>query len=368
MIPQDARQAVSVALTRFLDDEDQWTMSLSGTHAVRRLENKFSTLIGHPYALGVSSATMGLWATFHVLDIHDADVIAPPYTWGGSLAGLLLAGNRPVFTDIDPDFLVLDPLSIERQITGETRAILAVDIYGHPSFGEVLRWIADEHRLFLIQDCAQSFGAFVGDHHTGWWADAAVFSLGPGKDLYGGEGGVVVTRHKNLYERLVRATQHPRRQTRDLPTRPSSELGVNLRVHPAAAVIADATFDHALSAVACRRARSFRILEFLKEQNLSATRLPLEEAVKPSFHVATFQPCAGVDARAVEQRLEAAGLPYRVESPPIVKPIHRQVSFRQHARLKGWEKQRGCPVAEKQCIQRLRLVDAFHRKGAGTTA
>src|SRR5262249_3232059 len=159
------------------------------------LEQRFASLTGQPHAVAVANATLGIWAAFRGLKVHDAEVITTPYTWGGSLAGIVHSGNRPVFADVDSQTLTLRPESVVKRITPRTKAILLVDIYGHPSQGPAFREIADAHRLLIVQDCAQSFGAFIGTTHTGSWADAAVFSFGWGKALFAGEGGMVVTPH-----------------------------------------------------------------------------------------------------------------------------------------------------------------------------
>src|SRR5512139_582002 len=97
----EMREKVKAAIEAFLSDEDRWMMSLAGTGAVYRLEQRFASLLGHPHALGVGNATVGLWALFQAFNIHEAEIITTPYTWGGSLTGLLLTGNCPVFADID---------------------------------------------------------------------------------------------------------------------------------------------------------------------------------------------------------------------------------------------------------------------------
>lgn len=191
-------QTIQPKISDFVSDPDQWGISLSGTGAVYRLERKLAELVGNPYALSIANATSGLWAVFMALGIHNSDIITTPYTWGGSLSGLMLAGNRPVFVDIDRDTLTLDPEEVARSITPKTKAILAVDIYGYPCKADLLRKIADEYGLLLIQDCAQSFGAYFQDYHTGWYADASVFSLTVGKALFAGEGGMIVTKKSRV--------------------------------------------------------------------------------------------------------------------------------------------------------------------------
>src|SRR5689334_20747949 len=106
---------------------------LDGTGAVAALEGKLRDLYQMRFALCVSSATMGLLSIALALDLRNAQFVSTPYTYGGSLAGWLLLGNRPKFADIEPLTLGLDPIATQRAITPKTRAILASDVFGIPS-------------------------------------------------------------------------------------------------------------------------------------------------------------------------------------------------------------------------------------------
>ncbi|MCG3157897.1 MAG: UDP-4-amino-4-deoxy-L-arabinose--oxoglutarate aminotransferase [bacterium] len=344
---------IQVVLSKFFTESSMWDMSLAGTAAVYRLEQRFASLVGQPYALAVSNATMGLWAIFAALDITGAEIIVTPYTWGGSLSGLILNGNRPVFADIDKDTLTLDPRQIVQAITTKSRAILAVDIYGYPCDGPALRQIADEYGLLLIQDCAQSFGAFLRDHHTGWWADAAVYSLSWGKALYAGEGGVIVTGNIDLYNKLVWETQHPVRQLRDIPHMPVNELAANLRIHPLAALWADAIFDDCLFAVEVRRHECMRALALLQNERLIASNVPKDSLAKPAFQAVTFVP--GSKEEEITLFLQAHQLRYEVSLPPIVEPVYFQKAYQSRARSHKWFRHNACRIAEQQCRSRLAL-------------
>src|SRR5574337_161203 len=341
------------ALAAFLDNEEQHRISLSGTGAVYRLEKRFASLVEQPYALAISNATMGLWAIFLALGIRDADVITTPYTWGGSLAGLLSTGNRPDFADIDRDSLTIDHAQVARAITKRTKAILAVDIYGYPCDGPALREIADQHGVWLIQDCAQSFGAFIGNRHTGWWADASIFSFTAGKALWAGEGGMIVSRHQELYERLVWQTQHPLRQLRDLPDLAPNEMAMNLRIHPFSAVLAEASFSAALEHVEETRQTSIRLLELLKTEQVSKMAIPDLRMIRPSFHILTCEP--SVESADVENVLAQRHSGYTVSTAPVTEPLYTHETYVSFSRLHGWDSPNRCPAAEQQSKSRIRL-------------
>jgi len=343
---KNSKDIAQAAIDEYVSSPEQWGIGLSGTGAIYQLEGKFARLVGNPYALSVANATSGLWAAFTALDIHDADVITTPYTWGGSLSGLILAGNRPIFVDIDEKNLTLNPDEVARSVTSRTKAILAVDIYGYPCHGQRLREIADEYGLAIIQDCAQSFGAYIHGHHTGWWADAAVYSLTVGKALFAGEGGMVVTPDEEVFEKLVWHTQHPNRQMRDAPGMPVNELAMNLRIHPLAAIWAEASFEDALAGVVERRETCLQVLDILAKEGLLESELP-DEWIKPSFNRLVFEPRRG--SGQVEMFLHENGWMYKVCSPPITELIYHHRSYRQILQACGWGKPNPCPVAESQC-------------------
>lgn len=344
------------AVLDFLSDRNQWDISLAGSGAVYRLEKMFAGLVGLSYTLAVSNATQGLWAVLSAFDIRNADVITTPYTWGGSLSGLLQTGNRPVFADIDKNTLTLDPERVAQSITPRTKAILAVDIYGYPCDGPALRKIADQYGLILIQDCAQGFGAYIGKRHTGWWADAAVFSFTLGKALFAGEGGIIVTRHQEIFRQLVRQTQHPLRQLRDIPDiSPPNEMAVNLRINPLAAVWAEAAFQDALAkANECRR-KNIEILRLLKKNHMSKSRVPDLRKVRPSFNVLTFEPYSQVSE--VARLLLRENLNYQLCPPPIIEPLYCHETYLKVALSNNWVVDSSCSVAEEQCRQRQRILE-----------
>jgi perosamine synthetase len=132
---------------------------LVGSGAVAELEAKLRQHHGMRYALCVSSATSGLLAVALALNLRCAEFITTPYTYGASLAGWLILGNRPVFADIDAQTLTLAPEAVPRCTTPRTKAILAVDIFGNPADMHALRRVADEHGLWYVADAAQSLGA-----------------------------------------------------------------------------------------------------------------------------------------------------------------------------------------------------------------
>ena len=240
--------------------------SLAGSGSIYQLEKKFKELTGHSYAVAVCNATQALFAVFLALELRRVEFVTTPYTWPGSLAGALLLGNIPVFGDIDPLTLTLDPVSVKKCLSAYTKAILAVDIYGNPCKADVLKQIANDAAVWLIMDCAQSFGAMYKGKQSGALADVAIFSFSYGKPLYAGEGAMITTPHWEIYEKLIFWTQHPYRQKRDIPYLDSNEFFLNMRIHPLAAEIALARFDEALEDVQAFQKNMYNLERSLSKQ------------------------------------------------------------------------------------------------------
>ena len=319
---------------------------LSGTGAVATLERKLARWYGLPHALAVSSATSGLMGIALALDLAGQEFVTTPYTWGGSLAPWLALGCRPVFADIDPRTLTLDPHSVAQRITARTGAILAVDIDGTPCDSVALRKIADDHGLWYIADAAQSLGATMGGCPGSVNADALVVSFTTGKTLDVGEGGAVVTPHTWLHRSLIWHTQHPHRQARDLGLGLTNELAIDARIHPTAALEAAARFDEALGEVPGRQDRCFAMLRVLERSGLiEAADLPGPAGRCPSFYrmsVAVRPGCAAdADAR-LEECLNEAGFAVRVEDSPV------NLVYGLPGYATSHEPPAACPDAERQ--------------------
>jgi perosamine synthetase len=326
---------------------------LSGIGAVNDLELNLAKWYGLPHALAVSNATSGLMGVALALDLAGSEFITTPYTWGGSLAPWLALGCRPVFADIDPYTLTLDPVSVTAHITPRTSAILAVDIGGTPCNSRALRQIADDHDLWYVADAAQSLGATRGGRPASVGADAVVVSFTTGKTLDVGEGGAIVTPHDWLYDRLIWCTQHPQRQTRDLGLGITNELAINARIHPAAAIEAAARFDHALADVKLRQERCFAILRALEAlEMIEPAGAPGDDQLYPSFYrlsIALREGCAASQAAQIERTLHSGGFGGRVEPSPV-RIIYQLPGFRSQN-----QSQACCPVAEQQ-ITRQRVI------------
>jgi perosamine synthetase len=161
---------------------------------IDRFEEAFAAKVGAPYAAAVSSGTAGLHLLCVSAGIGPGDeVITSPYSFAASANCFIYEGGVPVFADVDPRTLNLDPAAVEAAVTPRTKAIVGVDIYGYPCELDPLRAIADRHGLVLIQDSCEALGAQYKGRPLGAHGPAAVFAFYPNKQITTGEGGMVTT-------------------------------------------------------------------------------------------------------------------------------------------------------------------------------
>ncbi|MEA3296944.1 MAG: DegT/DnrJ/EryC1/StrS family aminotransferase [candidate division Zixibacteria bacterium] len=176
---------------------------------VAAFEKAIGDLTKVRYAAAVSSATAGLQLALIAVDNgRDADVITTPFTFVATLEAIVAAGCRPVLADINPVTLNIDPDEVARKVSRRTRAVIPVDIAGYPADYQGLNDVCDKWSVPVIADAAHSFGASYKNRSIPALADAAVFSFYSTKNLTCGEGGMVVSRHKELVEEVQCLARH----------------------------------------------------------------------------------------------------------------------------------------------------------------
>ncbi len=186
-----------------------WGPDFLGGPRVRALEAAWADYFGARHAVSVNSATSGLYAAVGAAGVGPGDeVIVSPYTMSASATAAVVYGAVPVFADIDPETFCLDPQSVRACITERTRAIIGVDLFGHPADWAGIRAATGSRPIVLIEDSAQAPGAKSGDRFAGTLADIGVFSLNYHKTIHSGEGGVAVTDDDCLADRLQLIRNH----------------------------------------------------------------------------------------------------------------------------------------------------------------
>ena len=241
---QDAwRQITDLEKRAVLDLMDQGILSVSSGGVVGALEEDFARFIGREYGLACCNGTSTLHCAYVAAGIGPGtEVIVPAYTWHATVTPVLHASATPVFAEIEPRTLCLDPDDVERKITSRTRAICVVQVWGNVPDMRRFREIADRHGLLLIEDASHAHGASYEGKMVGAFGDISCFSMQGSKAVSGGECGMVLTDRAEFFDRMLLLGHFGRIETGQAgPTFPGigdMSLGAKYRVHPYAAAVA----------------------------------------------------------------------------------------------------------------------------------
>ena len=170
---------------------------------VSEFEEAFAAKVGAAHAVSFSSGTAALHAAAAAAGLKQGDeAITTPMTFCATANCVLYCGAQPVFADVEPGTLLIDPEKVERAITPRTRALLPVDYTGHPADMDALMRLAEKHSLVIIEDACHALGATYRGRTIGSIAHMSVFSFHPVKHITTGEGGMVTTNDVELAARL----------------------------------------------------------------------------------------------------------------------------------------------------------------------
>lgn len=170
---------------------------------VSEFEQAVAYMSGVAHGVAVNSGTAALHAAMYAFDVKEGDeVIVPPMTFAASANCVAYMKAIPVFADVDPGTLLIDPAQVEKKITPRTKGIIAVDYAGQPCDYETLRKIADKHGLFLAADGCHSIGGSLNGRKVGSLADITLYSFHPVKHMTTGEGGMAVTDNAEYDKRM----------------------------------------------------------------------------------------------------------------------------------------------------------------------
>ncbi len=209
-----------------------------GTPLMREFENNWREWTGLKYAISTFNGSSALYSAFFGLGVGPGDeVICPTYTWICSVAPALFLGARPVFVECDPDTLQMDPEDVRAKITENTRAIVAVHLWGNVCDMDRLMAISDETGVPVIEDCSHAHGAKFNGRLVGTIGQVGAWSLQGTKPVSAGEGGALATNDSEIFERACLAGQVNRMGGIDLYTEKYKDLqplglGMKFRAHP----------------------------------------------------------------------------------------------------------------------------------------
>jgi len=192
------------------------TGRMSGIDVTQKFEKEFAEWLGAKYALAHNNGTAAIHGALFALGVGRGDeIVCPSMTYWASALPVYSLGGTVVFADIDPTTLCLDPKDLERKITDRTKVIVVVHYSGYPADMGSIMSIAREHGLKVLEDCSHAHGSAYKGKKVGTFGDAAAFSLMSAKSLATGEGGIMTTDDRTLFERAV-AFGHYERHSSEL--------------------------------------------------------------------------------------------------------------------------------------------------------
>lgn len=299
-------------------------------------EQEFAAATGAPHAVGVGTGTDALALALRALGIGPGDeVITAPLSAAYTALAIMMVGARPVFADIDPDRLTLDPRATDAAITPRTKALMPVHLYGQPADMAALARIAERHGIAIVEDCCQAHLATCDGRPVGSFGSAAAYSFYPTKNLGAlGDGGAVTVADPALAAKLKRL-----RNGGQTDKYHHAEFGLNTRLDEIQAAILRARLRWLPRWTEERRSLATRY-----RAQLTGAAITVPAEYDPG-HVYHLFPVLSRDRAALQTYLKARGVETLIHYPV---PITRQpaVASEQPAR---------CPVADRVCGQVLSL-------------
>ncbi len=308
---------IAAAIVRVLDSG---AYILGGE--VESFERAFAAYCGVAHAVGVGSGTDALILALRALGIGaGGEVVTVSHTALATVAAIIATGATPVLVDVDAATSTIDPARIEEAIGPETKAIVAVHLYGQPADLHALGAIARRHGLKLVEDCAQAAGASYRGRRVGSIGDIASFSFYPTKNLGAiGDGGMVTTADAGLAARVRRLRQYGWNEARE-----TEDVGLNSRLDPLQAAILGAKLPHLDADNARRVAIAQRYAT-----GLSGLPLTLPQARPEAAHVYHLYVVACDNRDALIAHLAQQGVGTAVHYPV---PAHRHKGYAERVRV-----------------------------------
>jgi perosamine synthetase len=292
---------------------------------VAEFERGFAARVGAPLASAVSSGTAGLHLALRAVGVQRGEeVITSPFSFVASANAALYEGARPVFADIDPVTLNLDPAAAAAAVSERTRALLPVHIFGYPADMPAFERLAARHGLALVEDACEALGARHADGRAvGGRGHPAVFGFYANKQLTTGEGGMIALADPALKERID--SERNQGRAPDMGWLDHDRLGFNYRLSDVACAIGLAQLGHLEEMLAARARVAGAYRQAL--EGVEDLRLPCADAGgdRRGWFVFVVQLPAEVDRDGVVRRLGELG----IQSKPYLPAIHLMSFYRE---------------------------------------
>lgn len=287
---------------------------------VEAFEREFAEYIGVRYAVAVSNGTVGLMLALRALGIKEGDVVAvPDYTFIATATSALMVGARPLFIDVDVETFNMSAEDLLSKLNEKVRAIIVVHLFGHPADMKIIKEIAEDRKLLLIEDAAQAHGAEAYGKKVGSFGDVAVFSFYATKNMTTGEGGMIVSDNREVVEKVKLLRNHGQ-----IARYVHSELGGNYRMTSFQAALGRVQLRKLDKMNSIRRSIASRYTNMLSGMRQVFT--PIEKPwSKHVYHIYALRFTDGLCRDAVYSCMISKGVEVAIHYP---LPLHKQPLFK----------------------------------------
>ncbi len=299
---------------------------LAQGEVVAKFEEEFADYLDVGFGKATANGTAALDVALKAIGVEEGDeVITSPFSFIASANCVLFQGAEPVFADVKKDTFNLDPEKVKEKITSDTKAILPVHLFGQPAEMNAFMDMAEDHDLYVVEDCAQAHGAEYDGKKVGSIGDIGAFSFYPTKNMTTGEGGIVVSDSEELCERadLVRDHGQSEKYTHDM-------LGYNLRMTNLAAAIGRAQLER-LDEWNDKRRKNAEMLTAGIEKIDGLTPPAVSDSVKHVFHqyVLKVEDDHPLRREELREKLHENDIGTAVHYPKVIpdQPLYREKGY-----------------------------------------
>ena len=279
---------------------------------VRKFEYLFAKYIKSKYAIGLGNATHGLHLALAALNIGEGDeVIVTSYSWISSASCILMQNAVPVFCDIEKKSLGICPKDLKNKITNKTKAIIVVHMFGYPARINKIKEIADKFSIPIIEDASHAHGSEINGKKAGTFGLISVFSLHQRKSLSVGDGGIVCTNNKFIFEKIskLRSFGH-------------DELSYNFRMTEFAGALGQIGIKNLDWQNNERIKNAIYLAKLLKGHKKIKVRLPLRNEKSVFYAVLIEVNDDKINIKSKLNKLQKIGIPIRETWEPLQKHPH----------------------------------------------
>lgn len=302
---------------------------------IQQLENKIAEFIGVKYAISFNSGTSALHADLLAHNITSGEVIVPSFTFIATANVVVLAGAKPVFAEIEDQTYGLDIEDVKGKITKRTKAIIPVHYGGIPCKEiQALKEIAEDYNLLLIEDAAESLGSKTNNKMVGAFGQSSMFSFCQNKIITAGEGGIIVTDEKDIYEKLKLIRSHGRLEknqdyfstTQDLDY---IQVGYNYRISTISASLILSQFKKIKKIINLRREKAAYYTKKLSTiKNIKTPKEPKNQHYV--YQMYTIQLDDNGKREELQKQLAKAGIMTKV----YFEPVHLKTYYKKNFNYK----------------------------------